>query len=99
MTKLNVEATAFCDNEVSKPQFSPNERGGCLGCIGADPNKISYGTHITVYELNTNNVIYNGIVCDYCGDAVKRQDILIDLWFQDEETCNQFGRRKVTIEY
>ena len=99
MPRLNVEATAFCDNKVSKPRLSPNGRGGCLGCIATDPNKIPYGTHITVYELNTNNAIYNGVVCDYCGDAVKRPDILIDLWFQDKKTCRQFGRKQVTIEY
>ena len=99
MPRLNVEATAFCDDEVSKPKYSPNKRGGCSGCIGTDPKKIPYGTHITVYELNTHNVIYEGFVCDYCGDAVNRPDILIDLWFQDKKTCRQFGRKQVTIEY
>lgn len=93
--RVNGVATAFCDKQVAKPQFSPNHKGGCRGCIAVDPKKIPYGKHIKVYQ--GNNLIYEGVSCDLCGAARKYSGYLVDLWFENNSICNNFGRKNVTI--
>ncbi len=94
MPRVDGTATAFCDKQVAKPEHSPNKKGGCRGCIGVDPSKISYGTYIKVYEIGTNNLIYEGIACDYCGKACKRKGYLVDVWLEDDDTCYEWGDKK-----
>lgn len=95
--RVNGVATAFCDKQVARPQFSPNRRGGCRGCIAVDPKKIPYGKHIKVYQ--GNNLIYEGVSCDLCGAAQKYSGYLVDLWFENNSVCNNFGKKNVTIEW
>lgn len=93
--RVDGVATAFCDKQVAKPQFSPNHKGGCRGCIAVDPKKIPYGKHIKVYQ--GNNLIYEGVSCDLCGAAQRYSGYLVDLWFENDSVCNKFGRKNVTI--
>ena len=69
------------------------------GCIGVDPSKISYGTKINVYKRGTNELLCSGVVCDYCGDACKDKGYFVDVWFKDNDTCDEWGRKEVTIEF
>ena len=93
--RVNGIATAFCDKQVAKPQFSPNHKGGCRGCIAVDPKKIPYGKHIKVYQ--GNSLIYEGVSCDVCGAAQRYSGYLVDLWFENNSVCNKFGKKNVTI--
>jgi len=99
MPRINGIATAFCDSEVAKPKLSPNQKGGCAGCIGVDPNKIPYGTHIKVYKKGTYDLLYEGIACDKCGAACKYDGYLVDVWFENNKKCNEWGKKEVTIDF
>ena len=99
MPKVNGKATAFCDSAV-KYKCSPHgEYKGGPGCIGADPDKIAPGTKIKVYDQGTNTLIYEGVMCDLCGKATKVNYLLVDVWLPNENVCNNWGVKNVTIEY
>ena len=48
---------------------------------------------------NTNELIYEGIMCDDCGKAKKVGYYLVDVWLSSEEKCNKWGVKDVTIEF
>ena len=99
MPRVDGRATAFCDAQVARPQFSPNGRGGCPGAIAVDPKRIPYGSNIRVYQRGTNNLLYQGRACDYCGAAVRAHDYLVDVWFSSNGECNNWGVKQVSIEW
>ena len=99
MPRINGKASAFCDSKV-KYKCTPygNYKGG-YGCIAADPERIEPGTKIKVYNAGTDELIYEGIMCDDCGKAKRVKYLLVDVWLPDEETCKNWGVKDVIIEY
>lgn len=99
MPKVNGKASAFCDNQV-KYKCSPNGpyKGGPR-CIAADPKRIAPGTNIKVFQQNTSVLIYEGIMCDDCGKAERVNYLLVDVWLPNDEECENWGVKDVTIEY
>ena len=99
MPRVDAIATACCDQQVARPMYSPNGKGGCPGCIAVDPKKILYGSNIKVFARGTNNLLYEGVACDYCGAAVRNPGYLVDVWYPNNTQCNTWGRKNVTIEF
>ncbi len=63
--------------------------------IAVDPNKIPYGSHIVVTDLN-NKVICTGVAQD-TGGALMNGSALVDVFMRTKAECNQFGRKRVKV--
>lgn len=63
--------------------------------IAVNPNKIPYGSHITVTDLN-DNFICKGIAQD-TGGALMNGSALVDIYMNSKSECMNFGRKKVKV--
>ena len=63
--------------------------------IAVDPNKIPYGSHIVVTDLN-DKVICTGVAQD-TGGALMNGSALVDVFMRTKAECMQFGRKKVKV--
>ncbi len=86
---LNVEATAYCGGGTTATGTPAR-----YGAIAVDPDVIPYGTKMYI-ESNDGKWIYGVATAEDCGGAIN--GYIIDLYFDDYNTCIQFGRRDCTV--
>lgn len=90
--KLSVEATAYsCEGYTGITATGTTAR---YGAIAVDPRVIPYGTRM--YIVSDDGVyIYGYATAEDCGGGIKGNRI--DLYFDTEDECWDFGRRSCTV--
>lgn len=63
--------------------------------IAVNPNKIPYGKHLVITDLN-DNIICTGVAQD-TGGALKNGNALVDIFMRTKAECLKFGRKKVKV--
>lgn len=86
---LSVEATAYCGGGTTATGTQAR-----YGAIAVDPTVIPYGTKMYIVS-DDGQWIYGEATAEDCGGAIK--GYIIDLYFDDYNTCIQFGRRNCTV--
>lgn len=86
---LSVEATAYTGGGTTATGTSAR-----YGAIAVDPRVIPYGTRMYIVS-DDGKWIYGVATAEDCGGAI--QGNIIDLYFDDYDTCIQFGRRNCTV--
>ena len=86
---MSVEATAYTGGGITATGTSAR-----YGAIAVDPTVIPYGTKMYIVS-DDGKWIYGVATAEDCGGAIKGH--IIDLYFDDYNTCIQFGRRNCTI--
>lgn len=92
--KLNVEATAYSYEKWSeKWHVTAVGTKSRYGAIAVDPRIIPYGTEMYVVS-NDGEYIYGFCTAEDCGAF---EGYKIDLYFDKEDDCWIFGRRRCTV--
>ena len=93
--KVTVQATAYTDHYGNncatgvKPQ---------TGYIAVNPKVIPYGTRMFIVSADGKYVYGYAIAAD-TGGFVKKRPTNVDLYFDTESQCRNFGRRNVVIYF
>ena len=86
---LSCEATAYCDHGTTA-SGTPSRYGE----IAVDPSFIPLGSKLYIVS-DDGQWVYGTAYAEDTGGAVKGN--IIDLFFDDYNTCIQFGRRNCTV--
>lgn len=86
---ISVEATAYTGGGITATGTAAR-----YGAIAVDPSVIPYGTRMYIVS-DDGKWIYGVATAEDCGGAIKGH--IVDLYFDDYNTCIQFGRRNCTI--
>lgn len=65
-----------------------------VGVVAVDPNIIPYGTKM---YITSGDVVYGYCIAGDTGGAAMAGDILVDLYYDTEWECVDFGRRDMTV--
>jgi 3D (Asp-Asp-Asp) domain-containing protein len=105
ITTPDGEVLTYTHSKVFKATAYNNQDPGCtdytatgtlcrVGAIAVDPSVIPYGTRMYIVS-NDGRYIYGIAVAEDCGGSIKGNRI--DLYFDTNYECFQFGRRDCTI--
>ena len=87
---LDCTATAYSDpGGVTASGTSCRE-----GAIAVDPSVIPLGSRVYIISSN-GSIVYGEAVAEDTGGAIKGN--IIDLYYDSESTCLDWGRRSVTV--
>lgn len=86
--KLAVEATAYCKQGSTAVGTTAR-----YGAIAVDPTVIPYGTEMYIVSSD-GEYIYGYATAEDCGNF---KGYSIDLFFNEEDECWQFGRRRCIV--
>ncbi len=67
-----------------------------VGTVAVNPNVIPYGTKLYICSSD-GSFVYGYAVAEDTGDACMAGDIVVDLYMDSEEECNEFGRQTLDI--
>lgn len=67
-----------------------------VGCVAVDPNVIPYGTRMYIVSADGKYTYGYAIAAD-TGGALRRGEVLVDLFYETESQCRAFGRRNVVV--
>ncbi|MBQ6143330.1 MAG: G5 domain-containing protein [Clostridia bacterium] len=90
---LYGSATAYTAPSGSRTSQGNTPTSGVT--IAVDPNKIPYGSHLEITDLN-GKFICSGIAQD-TGGALKNGSALVDIFMNSKSECLKFGRKKVKV--
>ncbi len=65
-----------------------------VGIVAVNPDVIPYGTKM---YITSNSVVYGYAVAGDTGGALLSNRVLVDLFYNTEEECVNFGRRDMTV--
>ncbi len=86
--RLAVEATAYCKQGATAVGTTAR-----YGAIAVDPTVIPYGTEMYIVSSD-GEYIYGYATAEDCGNF---RGYSIDLFFNEEDECWQFGRRRCIV--
>ena len=92
-TKLSCEATAYTC-EGSSWNTTATGTTARVGCIAVDPSVIALGTQVYI-ETADGSFVYGCATAEDTGGAIKGN--IVDLYFDTEDECWNFGRRAVNV--
>lgn len=90
-SSMICEATAYCGGGTTATGTPAR-----YGAIAVDPSVIPYGTRMYIVTED-GSWIYGIATAEDCGGAI--QGNIIDLYFDDYDTCIQFGRRNCIVYF
>ena len=67
-----------------------------VGRVAVDPRKIPYGTKLYIVSAD-GRYTYGYAVAADTGGALRSGRVLVDLFYNTERECNNFGRRQVKV--
>ena len=67
----------------------------CLGTIAVNPKVIPYHKKL---HVSWNGGSYDGESLDTGGD-LRKNLIIVDLWFPTKDECDNFGTKQVTVTW
>ncbi len=88
---LTCTATAYTDYSGQPTATGTTPR---VGAIAVDPRVIPYGTRMYIITSD-GSIVYGYATAEDCGGAIKGNRV--DLYYDTEEECVQFGRRSVQV--
>ena len=88
---LNCTATAYTDYSGNPTATGTTPR---VGAIAVDPRVIPYGTRMYIMTED-GSIVYGYATAEDCGGAIKGNRV--DLFYDTESECVQFGRRAVLV--
>ncbi len=65
-----------------------------VGIVAVNPDVIPYGTRM---YITNGNIVYGYAVAGDTGGALLSNRVLVDLFYDTEEECINFGRRDMTV--
>ena len=91
---LDVTATAYSSELISN-KLTATGAVARVGLIAVDPRVIPLGTRMYITSLDGTSWVYGYAVAADTGGAIKGNKI--DLFFNTERECINFGRRKARV--
>ncbi len=88
---LKVKATAY---SYAAGPVTATGKPVQVGYIAVDPKIIPYGSKMYIVSPR-GGVVYGYCVAEDCGGAIK--NMRVDLFYETEEECNEFGRRDMLV--
>lgn len=67
-----------------------------IGTVAVNPNIIPYGSRLYICSAD-GSYVYGYAIAEDTGGACMSGDIVVDLYMDSEEACNDFGRRELNI--
>ena len=67
-----------------------------VGRVAVDPRKIPYGTKLYIVSAD-GRYTYGYAVAADTGGALRSGRVLVDLFYNTERECNNFGRRQIKV--
>ncbi len=67
-----------------------------VGVVAVDPKVIPYGTRMYIVSADGKYTYGYAIAAD-TGGALRRGEVLVDLFYETESQCRAFGRRNVVV--
>lgn len=67
-----------------------------VGVVAVDPNVIPYGTRLYIVSAD-GKYTYGYAIAGDTGGALRRGEVLVDLFYETESQCRAFGRRNVVV--
>ncbi len=67
-----------------------------VGVVAVDPKVIPYGTRLYIVSADGKYTYGYAIAAD-TGGALRRGEVLVDLFYETESQCRAFGRRNVVV--
>ena len=67
-----------------------------MGLVAVDPRKIPYGTRLYIVSSDGRYNYGYAIAAD-TGGALRSGRVLVDLFYNTERECVNFGRRQVKV--
>ncbi|MBE6758627.1 MAG: hypothetical protein E7554_00865 [Ruminococcaceae bacterium] len=90
---LTGKGTAYTDTPGS---LTASGREVEVGCVAVDPKIIPYGTRLYIVSADGKYTYGYAIAAD-TGGALKRGEVIVDLFYETESQCRAFGRRNVVV--
>ncbi len=90
---LTGKGTAYTDKPGS---LTASGREVEVGCVAVDPQIIPYGTRLYIVSADGKYTYGYAIAAD-TGGALKRGEVIVDLFYETESQCRAFGRRNVVV--
>jgi len=67
-----------------------------VGTVAVNPNIIPYGSRLYICSAD-GSYVYGYCIAEDTGGACMAGDIVVDLYMNSEEECNEFGRQELYI--
>ncbi len=67
-----------------------------VGTVAVNPDVIPYGTRLYICSAD-GSYVYGYAIAEDTGTACMAGDIVVDLYMNSEEECDDFGRRELNI--
>ena len=93
---MEVEATAYTKTDAGCDAWTSTGTLARYGAIAVDPSVIPYGTRMYIVS-NDGVYVYGIATAEDCGGAIG--GARVDLYYDTEEECYDFGRRDCTIYF
>jgi len=90
---MTGKGTAYTGSPGDKTSTGRNVE---VGVVAVDPNVIPYGTRMYIVSADGKYTYGYAIAAD-TGGALKRGEVLVDLFYETESQCRAFGRRNVVV--
>ena len=93
---MTVEATAYTKTDAGCDDWTATGTLARYGAIAVDPSVIPYGTRMDIVSWD-GCVVYGYATAEDCGGAINGSRV--DLYYDTNEECIQFGRRDCIIYF
>lgn len=67
-----------------------------VGVVAVNPQVIPYGTRLYIVSAD-GKYVYGYAIAGDTGGALRRNEVLVDLFYDTESQCRAFGRRDVVV--
>ncbi len=94
---MQVGATAYFCNPWDRGLTAIGTKAR-VGAIAVDPNVIPYGTRMFIIS-NDGDYVYGIATAEDCGDPRYIGGNRVDLYYNTQEECVQFGFRRCTVYF
>ncbi len=91
---MQVDASGYNKSNAGCDDWTATGTWARVGAIAVDPRMIPYGTRMFIIS-NDGAYVYGLATAEDCGGAIKGNRV--DLYFDTNYECFQFGRRNCTV--
>lgn len=90
---LTGKGTAYTDDPGSKTSTGMEVQ---VGVVAVNPKVIPYGTRLYIVSADGKYTYGYAIAAD-TGGALRRNEVIADLFYDSESQCRAFGRRDIIV--
>jgi len=88
--------TAYTEAPGSAGAITSTGKHAAYGLVAVNPKVIPYGTKMYICSPD-GSVVYGYAIAADTGGALMANKILVDLYYNSEKECNNFGRRPMNV--